>query len=153
MRYPHYYQEYNMSINYQNNHLKPREPCAHHRPHAFESYLLNTFCYNTAALKQKKHNTSLHRAVIVKRGKVLAEATNLIGSRSQGCGFSAMTIHAEKAVVKKLGDLNKLKGCDLYVFRVNECETARNSQPCNDCQIFLKKCMREYGLRFVFYSI
>ncbi len=135
-----------------NDPLLPREPCAH-KAHAFESYLLDRFCYNMEALKHRKHNTSLHRAILVKRGKILAEATNLVGSRSSGSGYSNLTIHAEKAVIKKIGDLSKIKGCDLYVFRVNNCKTARNSHPCKDCQMFLKKCMRQYGLRNVFYSI
>lgn len=119
--------------------------------HSFEKYLLETFC-DSEFLKQKKHNTHLHRAIIVKRGKVLAEATNAVGSRSMGAGFSDRTIHAERAVVKKLGDFNKLRGADLYVFRVGATEAGRFSEPCPDCQNFLRKCVREYGLRFVFYS-
>lgn len=121
--------------------------------HAFQAYLLETFALNREALKNKKHRTSLHKAVIVKRGKIIAEATNQIGTRSSGSGFSDNTIHAEKAVIKKLGDFNKLRGADLYVFRVGGEEHSHFSQPCPDCQLFLKKCMREYGLRFVFYSI
>ena len=42
------------------------------------------------------HITSLHNAILVKRGKVIAEATNKIGSRSKGSGYSYSTIHAEK---------------------------------------------------------
>ena len=121
--------------------------------HSFEKYLLDVYCKDAEFLKTKKHRTHLHRAVIVKRGKILAEATNLLGSRSMGCGFSDWTIHAEKAVVKKLGNLNHLRGSDLYVFRVGNTEEACFSKPCSDCESFLKKCMREYGLRFVFYSI
>jgi hypothetical protein len=121
--------------------------------HSFEKYLLDVYCKDVEYLKQKKHKTHLHRAIIVKRNKILAEATNLLGSRSMGCGFSDWTIHAEKAVVKKLGDLNHLRGADLYVFRVGNTEQACFSKPCADCECFLKKCMREYGLRFVFYSI
>lgn len=120
--------------------------------HSFEKYLLDVYCKDAEFLKQRKHRTQLHRAVIVKRGKILAEATNLIGSRSMGCGFSDRTIHAEKAVVKKLGNLDYLRGADLYVFRVGKTEDCCFSKPCSDCESFLKKCMREYGLRFVFYS-
>lgn len=121
--------------------------------HGFEKYLMETFCINSDALKNRKHRTSLHTAIIVKRGKVLAEASNQIGSRSMGSGFSNSTIHAEKAVIKKLGDISKLRGADLYVFRVGGEEHSHFSQPCPDCKMFLRKCMREYGLRFVFYSI
>lgn len=121
--------------------------------HSFEKYLLDVYCKDSEFLKQSKHRTQLHRAVVVKRGKILAEATNLIGSRSMGCGFSDRTIHAEKAVVKKLGNLDYLRGADLYVFRVGKTEDCCFSKPCADCECFLKKCMREYGLRFVFYSV
>jgi hypothetical protein len=125
----------------------------HKSAHSFERYLLDMYCHDTSYLKQKKHNTHLHRAIIVKRGKVLAEASNIPGSRSMGCGFSNLTMHAEKAVVKKLGDLSYLRGADLYVFRVGNTESACMSRPCQDCVLFLKKCMREYGLRYVFYSV
>ena len=121
--------------------------------HSFQKYLLETFAVNAEARKNCKHRTSLHKAVIVKRGKIIAEATNHVGTRHMGAGFSDNTIHAEKAVIKKLGDFTKLKGADLYVFRVGAEEHSHFSQPCADCQMFLKKCMREYGLRFVFYSI
>lgn len=132
---------------------QPMEAPSPKPTHAFQAYLLETFCHNIEALRNRKHRTSLHTAIVVKRGKVIAEASNQVGSRSSGAGFSNYTIHAEKAVVKKLGDLSKLRGCDLYVFRVGGEENSHASEPCKDCQLFLKKCMREYGLRFVFYSI
>ena len=131
------------------SHVEPEPKSAH----AFQAYLLETYSVNKEALKNKKHRTSLHKAVIVKRGKIIAEATNQVGSRSMGSGFSDNTIHAEKAVIKKLGDYTKLRGADLYVFRVGGEEHSHFSQPCPDCKMFLKKCMREYGLRFVFYSV
>jgi hypothetical protein len=45
-------------------------------------------------------------AVIVKRGQILAEATNNYGSRSRGSGYSKSSIHAERNVVKQLGDIS-----------------------------------------------
>jgi hypothetical protein len=98
------------------------------------------------------HNTSLHHATIVKRNKVLASAMNRIGSRSMGCGYSDQTIHAERAVVKRLGDISQLRGATLIVVRLNKQGELRNSEPCHDCRLFLEKCMREYGLRKVIYS-
>lgn len=98
------------------------------------------------------HKTSLHWATILRRGKPIATARNSVGSRSRGCGYSDQTIHAERAVIKRLGDLSKLHGCVLVVVRVNKQGDMRNSKPCADCQRFLEKCMREYGLRKVFYS-
>lgn len=102
------------------------------------------------------HATSVHLAVLVRRGKVVATASNRMGTRSRGCGFNNMTIHAEVNVVKSLGDTTKIKGCDLYVMRVPK-ESRRahgfmNSKPCHDCEKFLIKCMKEYGLNNVYYT-
>jgi len=97
--------------------------------------------------------TNYHQAVITKRNKILAIAHNSVGSRSRGCGYSYRTIHAERAVVKNLGDISQLRGATLYVYRFNSHDELRNSKPCSECQIFLEKCMREYGLRKVVYSV
>jgi hypothetical protein len=98
------------------------------------------------------HKTHLHYARILRRGKSIAEARNSIGSRSKGCGYSDQSIHAERAVVKRLGDLSQLNGCVLLVVRINKAGDFLNSKPCADCQKFLEKCMRDYGLRKVIYS-
>lgn len=100
---------------------------------------------------------SFHVAMLVKRGKILAVASNRIGSRSQGCGFSKYTIHAERNVIKEFGDISKLKGCDLYVMRIKQDHDSEeryfsNSAPCRDCELFLRKCQRRYGLRHVYYT-
>lgn len=97
------------------------------------------------------HNTFYHIAAIVKRGKVLATAENRIGSRSKGSGYSTQTIHAEKAVVKKLGDISKLRGAVLCVWRLSSINVLP-SKPCSECHLFLTKCMREYGLKSVQYT-
>ena len=68
------------------------------------------------------------------------------------------TIHAEKNVVKQLGDISKLRGADLYVMRLSRDhkkenkEKFLNSKPCDQCQAFLEKCMREYGLKSVYFT-
>ncbi len=98
------------------------------------------------------HRTELHYARITKRNKVIAEARNAIGSRSRGCGWSDRSIHAERAVVKRLGDVSQLHGCVLLVVRVNKQGELLGSKPCESCHKFLEKCMREYGLRKVIYS-
>jgi hypothetical protein len=101
-----------------------------------------------------KHNASLHRAVLVKRGKIIAESTNNYGSRSRGSGYSSSSIHAEKNVVKELGDISKLKGADMYVMRFSRADPLDfvRSVPCPSCMIFLEKCMKEYGLKNVYYT-
>lgn len=104
------------------------------------------------------YKTSVHVAFLIKRNKVISVATNRVGTRSRGCGYSDCTIHAERNVVKQLGDLEQLRGASLYVFRVSKCRTKTgmdriiNSEPCYDCHLFLQKCVKNYGLRRVFYS-
>jgi len=101
------------------------------------------------------HDTSVHIAIIVSRGKIIAEATNRLGSRSRGCGYSNYTIHAERNVVKVLGDYSKLRDADMYVMRSGRSKNSEifmNSKPCSDCEYFLNKCMRKYGLKNVYYT-
>lgn len=101
----------------------------------------------------------LHIAMIIGRGgRVIAAATNREGNRSCGCGHSDYSIHAERAVLKKVGDLTKLRGATMVVVRLLGIKTTNysprlgSSEPCYECQTALKKCIREYGLRAVYYS-
>lgn len=111
---------------------------------------------NTMRMRQSC-TTSFHVAMLVKRGKILTIASNRIGSRSQGCGFSKYTIHAERNVVKSFGDVSQLRGCDMFVMRIHANSITKekhfgNSAPCKECQIFLEKCQRQYGLRHVYFT-
>jgi deoxycytidylate deaminase len=105
-------------------------------------------------ISHSKHRTSLHYAILYRRGKVLATATNAVGSRSKGCGYSNHTIHAERAVIKKVGDVTLLKDAELFVVRLSKTDKSSfmNSEPCHACKRHLTKCMREYGLKAVYYS-
>jgi hypothetical protein len=101
-----------------------------------------------------KHKTQAHIAIILQRGKVLAVASNSIGSRSKGSGYETRTIHAERAAIKKVGDTSKLNGATLIVIRIMRgTKEIGNSEPCHSCKCHLEKCMREHGLRQVFYSV
>lgn len=99
------------------------------------------------------HNTEYHVATLYRRKSPIMTARNRIGTRSQGCGWDDQSLHAERAVVKALGDTSQLRGCTLEVIRLNKNNEIRNSKPCRNCEIFLEKCMREYGLRKVVYSV
>lgn len=100
--------------------------------------------------------TNRHVAVLTKGNKILASAMNQVGSRSFGSGYTYNTIHAEINVLKKLGNLKLLKGATMYVFRTGKgCNDAKicHSMPCHICQKILEKCILEYGLSRVFYSV
>lgn len=100
----------------------------------------------------------VHVAVLVKRGKILAEAYNRNGSRSSGSGYTDKSIHAERNVVKQLGDISQLRNADMYIMRIAPDRlrtgkyTFKPSKPCYNCQLFLDKCMREYGLKNVYFT-
>lgn len=119
----------------------------------FEQTLIETYSPDHHDCRMhKKQQNHLIMAVIVLRGKVIAASTNKIGTRSKGCGYSDYTIHAEKAVVKELGDLSRLKGAIMYVWRLSTKQIGLMSKPCHDCTLFLEKCMKQYGLRNVYYT-
>lgn len=104
------------------------------------------------------HFASIHVAFLVKRRRIIAQATNGFGSRSRGSGYSESSIHAEKNVVKYLGNIHELRGADMYIVRISRKSYSEGldqfikSKPCKQCTVFLEKCMREYGLRHVFYA-
>ena len=98
-------------------------------------------------------NTSLHIAFLYGRGgAMLAMSTNSIGSRSKGAGYSKYTIHAERAVLKMVGDNTLLRGATLVVVRVSKKGELMSSLPCHECTCHLTKAITKYGLRRVFYS-
>ena len=105
-----------------------------------------------SSVPTKNHRTRVHVAIIQNRGKILSIATNSLGSRSKGCGYSDRTIHAERAAIKKLGNLSLLKGATMTVIRIKDDGTIANSMPCHSCYVHLMKCIKEYGLRKVYYS-
>jgi len=123
--------------------------------HNTQTAIFEQYLYDPRTRCQKeRHYASIHRAVIVKRGRIIAEATNNYGSRSRGSGYSRSSIHAERNVVKALGDISLLKGADMYVMRFSREETMRlvKSHPCSACMVFLEKCIKEYGLKNVYFT-
>lgn len=125
------------------------------RLHNTQSSIMEFYLQDPRTRCQKeKHYASIHRAAIVKRGRIIAEATNNYGSRSRGSGYSRSSIHAERNVVKALGDISLLKGADMYIMRFSRGETMEfvKSRPCSACMVFLEKCMKEYGLKNVYFT-
>jgi deoxycytidylate deaminase len=101
----------------------------------------------------RRHNTSLHVAFIVRRGKIMSIASNSVGSRKKGCGYGDRTIHAEMAALKKV-DWRELDGADMYVFRWRTSEkNIAYSLPCYNCSTVLNKCIKNWGLKKIYYSI
>jgi len=122
-----------------------------------EQWLLEHILSNprTAGLKYA-HFASIHVALLLKRGKIIAEATNGYGSRSRGSGYCHSSIHAERNVVKQIGNIHELKGAEMYVVRISRTRDFNDpfvgSKPCAQCRVFLNKCIKEYGLKNVYYT-
>jgi len=105
------------------------------------------------SVSMKTNLRQVHIAIIIKRGKILDIASNFVGSRNSGCGYDNRTIHAERAVLKKVGDTTKLAGATLIVIRIAKgTKEIVNSEPCHSCQCHLEKCFKHYGLKQVLYS-
>jgi hypothetical protein len=100
-----------------------------------------------------KHKTSLHIAFIVKRGKIISSATNYVGSRTKSGGTQQRTIHAEIAALQKI-DWKQLDGAQMYIFRWKpSIDNIAYSHPCHGCSTVLNKCIKQWGLKKVYYSI
>jgi hypothetical protein len=131
-------------------------------PNSTIAEILDRFIDDPRTTKMCLVNTIVHVAVIVLRGKIIAEATNRIGYRSICNKTYSNTfirerknIHAEENVVRVLGDYSKLKDADMYIMRYGRGEDSDkfiNSKPCDKCRCFLNKCMKKYGLRNVYYT-
>lgn len=118
------------------------------------SYQLINDNLHVKALWGKSNLTKLHIAILVKKGKIIETATNFLGSRASGCGFDDRSIHAERALLKKLGNNNRMNGATMIVIRLTQgTNKLSNSKPCDGCKPHLDKCMRLYKLKAVYYSI
>lgn len=108
------------------------------------------------SMKTVTNKTNLkhvHVALVMKRGKILSVASNTVGSRKRGAGFDDRTLHAERAAIKKIGDVSKLHGATLVVIRVGKSNyELGNSEPCHSCRCHLEKCIKDYGLKTIYYS-
>ena len=123
-------------------------------PHGPLKKILDAFISDPATVTISKDTpfVHMHFAVLLKRGQVIAWATNKYGTRKRGSGWSERSIHAERNVIKELGDISKLRGAEMLIMRITPGEKFGCSKPCAKCEIFLEKCMREYGLRKVSYT-
>jgi hypothetical protein len=123
-----------------------------------ESILQHIMSNPRTSVLKYAHYASIHVAVLMKRGKIIAEATNGFGSRSRGSGYCNNSIHAERNVVKEIGNIRELKGAEMYVVRISRTadyekqDPFMGSKPCCQCKVFLEKCIREYGLKNVYYT-
>ena len=124
-----------------------------------EQWLLDQILSNPRTVNLRyAHFASIHVAVLMKRGRIIAEATNGFGSRSRGSGYCTSSIHAERNVVKEIGNIHELKDAEMYVVRISRKKDLEledpfvGSKPCAQCRPFLEKCMKEYGLKNVYYT-
>jgi len=96
--------------------------------------------------KKLELNTWNHFAMVYDgKGNELCRARNWPMTRR--CGADSYTIHAEMAVLKKLGDLRRLAGCTLVVARITAAGNLASSKPCKSCEKKLILMMKRYCLK------
>jgi hypothetical protein len=98
-------------------------------------------------------NPHIHVAVIMNKKNIVSVATNRLGNRSKGVGFSTSTLHAEMHAIKQVKNLKLLENCRMYVFRQNKFGFPMMSAPCKECRVKLEVVMKKWGLKKVLYSI
>jgi len=126
-------------------------PC-HYEPYLNAQKSKRPLLLNQFLDAKAPHGSKLHIAILVKRGRILAAATNKLASRTNGASArgSQQYIHAERNLVRSL-DLNQMRGADVYVMRVSSAGFMY-SQPCEECTVLLNKCMKCHGLRNVYFT-
>jgi hypothetical protein len=110
-----------------------------------ESLVDSTF---ESVADRRQFTQQVHFAAIIKRHKVIAMANN---------SFSKFlphlwSLHAERAVVRSLGNLQKLRGSTLFVWRSTPSTRTLDSEPCPNCRLFIQKLIDKWGLRLVIFS-
>ena len=104
------------------------------------------------AMKSSVNNR--HSAALIKKDTVLNSSYNKfikqVLIRKDNCtSIHYLTIHAEVNAICSYYDKKSVRGMDLIVIRINNYGTKlKNSRPCNDCIIKLRKL----GIRKVYYS-
>ena len=104
------------------------------------------------ALKSTVNNK--HSAVLIKNDVIYKSAYNkfikeITIRKNNNTYIHYLTIHAEVNAICSHYDKKNVKGMDLLVIRVDKFgEKLKNSRPCNNCILKLKKL----GIRKVYYS-
>jgi hypothetical protein len=97
---------------------------------------------------KRKFTQQVHFAVIIKRNKVIAMANNKFSNFLP----HLWSLHAERAVVRNLGNMEKLRGSILFVWRSTETTKKLDSEPCPNCRIFLQSLIDKWGLKCVIFT-
>ena len=97
---------------------------------------------------KRKFTQQVHFAAIIKRNKVIALANNTFSKFLP----HLWSLHAERAVVRTLGNLQKLRGSTLFVWRSTETSKKLDSEPCPNCRIFLQSLIDKWGLKCVIFT-
>jgi deoxycytidylate deaminase len=118
----------------------------------FNEYILNNL--KKTAMKSSVNNR--HSAALIKKDTVLKSTSTFnkfikpVLIRKDNCtSIHYLTIHAEVNAIYSYFNKKHVRGMDLIVIRIDNYGTKlKNSRPCNDCIIKLRKL----GIRKVYYS-
>lgn len=74
-----------------------------------------------------------HGAVVAKGNKILGSAPNKFRNAPLVAEHN-VSDHAERAVIRELLKVREdLRGCTIYIARINKAGSTTMSRPCNDC--------------------
>jgi len=113
---------------------------------------MNKRIIDTAILEARK-STYEHRigCVIFKKSKIISFGHNYAQKKRKRLNPKYQkwegSVHAEVDAI--INAKTNLKGCNLFVVRINRKDEFRLSKPCLECQ----KYMNHVGIKNVFYSI
>lgn len=89
-----------------------------------------------------------HGATIFFRNRVISSSCNLLKTHPLGSGVNS-NLHAEvRAILQALRNRKNLKGCSIYVVRINNQGELKLSKPCKSCANLIKSV----GLTRVYWS-
>ena len=99
---------------------------------------------------QKSNVPKKHGCIAVLGGKIIAKGYNNYRTYSKD-GFitNCCSCHAEIDVLRKCNKINKMNNINLYIVRISDIGEFRDSTPCNQCIIAMKK----RKIKYVVYSV
>lgn len=106
----------------------------------------NRFLTRAFELAHQSRCTHRHGAVLVRGGRIIAQATNRYRNDPANVPWEGCQVHAEEAVLRMAGE--RARGAAIYVARVTPGGRASLSKPCDRCQ----RALETAGVKKVYWT-
>jgi deoxycytidylate deaminase len=122
------------------------------------------YIHEAYQVSKKSNMHYKHGCIITKNGKILSTGFNrCVGfnwshnkeEKEKGKRKGKYSIHAEEDALQNI-DPTKLMGASMYVIRwgySSKEPILLNSEPCHKCQKKIRRSIKKYGLKNVYYSV